>query len=183
VLRNTDQNWGAIAKLLHWFMAVLIFTQIALGWLAVSWPLSPTKLNLFVWHKSFGMLMLALVVVRLLWRLASPTPALPTDTPRWERTAAHASHALLYALMITMPLSGWVINSAANIPFRIFWLVPLPHIVAPDKALADMAKTIHLGLFVTLSLVLVLHIGAALRHHFIKRNRILVRMLPIGERK
>jgi cytochrome b561 len=178
MLRNTTQGWGTPAKLLHWLMAVLIFNQIALGWLAVSWRLSPTKLNLFVWHKSFGMLILVLVLLRLLWRLANPTPALPTDTLRWEHAAARASHFVLYLLMIVMPISGWIINSAANIPFKVFWLIPLPAIVAPDKDLADLMKQVHLWLFITLSVVLVAHIGAALRHHFAKRNDVLTRMLP-----
>jgi len=121
---------------------------------------------------------LALVLLRLLWRMANTTPALPADTPAWERAGAHASHALLYVLMIAMPLMGWVINSAANVPFSIFWLIPLPAIVAPDKHLAELAALAHLSLFIILAAVLVVHVGAALRHHFIKKNNLLVRMLP-----
>jgi cytochrome b561 len=80
--------------------------------------------------------------------------------------------------MIALPVSGWIINSAANIPFRIFWLIPLPAIVAPDKSTADLVALVHGGLFAALALVLVAHIGAALRHHFVKRNAVLIRMLP-----
>lgn len=177
MIKNTRHAWGLPARLLHWTMAALIFAQFALGWLAVTWRLSPTKLSLFVWHKSFGMLLLVLVLVRLGWRLANPTPALPRDTPVWERAGAHASHAFLYVLMIALPITGWIINSAANIPFRVFWLIPLPDIVTPDKALADFFKGVHLALFITLSAVLIAHIAAALRHHFVKRNDILQRML------
>lgn len=176
---NTDTSWGALAKFFHWLIAMLIFTQFALGWTAVSWRVSPTKLNLFVWHKSTGMLILVLVLLRLLWRLLNRTPALPADTPAWERTVAHASHALLYVLMIAMPLVGWVINSAAAIPFSIFWQIPLPALVAPDKHTAELAALVHLSLFVMLATLLVLHIGAALRHHFVKKNNLLIRMLPI----
>jgi cytochrome b561 len=98
--------------------------------------------------------------------------------PAWERAGARISHFLLYALMIALPVTGWIVNSASNIPFRIFFLIPLPAIVAPDKAASDFFALVHRGLFVVLALVLVAHIGAALRHHFVKRNTVLIRMLP-----
>jgi cytochrome b561 len=177
MLRNTDHSWGSLARLLHWFIAALVFVQVGLGWAAVSWPLSPTKLDLFVWHKSAGMLILALMLVRLGWRLANPTPALPTDMPPLERRAARASHLLLYLLLVLLPVTGWILNSAANVPFRIFRLVPLPAIVAPDERLADAATTIHFAVFVALALLSIVHIAAALRHHFVMRNDVLARML------
>lgn len=164
---------------MHWFVAALIFTQFALGWTAALWRLSPVKLNLFVWHKSTGMLILALVLLRLLWRLAHPTPELPADMPAWERAAARASHALLYALMIAMPVSGWIINSAAGVPFSIFRLIPLPALVAPDKHTAELAALAHLSLFVVLAALVAVHAAAALRHHFVKRNKVLAGMLPM----
>jgi len=182
LLRNDADSWGGPAKLFHWLMAALVFAQIALGVTAVAWRLSPTKIQLFFWHKSTGMLILLLLALRLAWRLANPTPALPAGTPAWERAAARGGHALLYALMVALPVTGWIVNSAANIPFRIFYVVPLPALVAPDKALADTVALVHRGLFVLLALVLVAHIGAALRHHFAKRNDILTRMLPWGTR-
>jgi len=178
VLRNTAQTWGAVTKLLHWLMLALIMLQLTLGGLAVSWRLSPTKLNLFVWHKSFGILILVLAVVRLIWRLANPTPALPAETSKAERRAARLGHALLYLVMIAIPLSGWVINSAANVPLNVFFLFPLPDITAPDEALAETAKIVHLGLWIILAVALTVHIGAALRHHFVKHNEILRHMLP-----
>src|SRR4029077_11827122 len=110
--KNTDIAWGPVAKLFHWTIALLIFTQFALGWIAVTHRLSPTKIQLFVWHKSTGVLVLVLVALRLLWRAMNPSPALPFNTPPGERFAAHASHGLLYVLMIAMPLSGWIINSS-----------------------------------------------------------------------
>ena len=178
MLRNDADSWGALAKLFHWVMAALILAQIALGVMAASWRVSPTKIELFFWHKSTGMLILALVALRLLWRLANPTPELPADMAGWERAAARLSHLLLYALMIALPVTGWIVNSASNVPFRIFWLIPLPAIVAPDKPTADLFERVHGALFTLLALVLVAHIGAALRHHFVKRNTVLVRMLP-----
>jgi cytochrome b561 len=178
VLRNTIASWGAPAKFFHWAVAALILTQFPLGWLAASWRISPTKLDLFVWHKSFGMLVLALTALRLAWRLGNRTPALPPDMPRWEHLAARIDHLVLYAFVICMPVTGWVINSAANIPFKVFWFIPLPAITQPDKRLADLATLAHFGLFIALAAVLVVHIGAALRHHFVKRNDVLARMLP-----
>ena len=178
MLRNTADSWGAPAKLFHWLIAVLIFAQIALGVMAASWRVSPTKLELFFWHKSTGMLILALVALRLLWRLANPTPALPSGMAAWERAAARLSHLLLYTLMIALPVTGWIVNSAANIPFRIFWLIPLPAIVAPDETTADLVAEVHGGLAALLALVLTGHIGAALRHHYVKRDTVLTRMLP-----
>ncbi|HTT12687.1 MAG TPA: cytochrome b [Burkholderiaceae bacterium] len=178
MLRNTATSWGALAKNFHWIMAVLILVQITLGLLAVNWHLSPAKIQLFFWHKSLGVLILALLAVRIAWRLANATPALPADMPGWERSAARLSHALLYALLILLPLTGWLVNSAANIPFRAFWLVPLPAIVEPNKSLAASFARVHLGLVVFFAFVLTVHIAAALRHHFVKRNTVLVRMLP-----
>lgn len=181
-LRNTDRSWGSAARFMHWVIALLIFTQFALGWMAVSWRLSPTKLNLYIWHKSIGILILALVVLRIAWRFFNRTPALPVGTPPFERVGAHASHGLLYVLMLVMPLSGWVINSASNIPLRVFWLFPLPVIVPPDKALEAFAKHVHFGLFIALAIVVTLHVAAALRHHFVKGNDVLTRMLTGGTR-
>jgi cytochrome b561 len=178
MLANSAAAWGAPAKFFHWTVALLILVQIALGFAAALWRLSPLKLELFVWHKSTGMLILVLMLARLAWRLANRAPSLPPQTPAWERRAAHASHVLLYVLAVALPLSGWVINSAAAVPFSIFWLVPLPPIVAPDERLEELAKLAHFTLLVTLCLVLAVHIGAALRHHFIKRNDVLIRMLP-----
>jgi cytochrome b561 len=178
MLRNTDLTWGAAAKLLHWLVAALVFLQIALGWAAVSWRLSPTKLDLFVLHKSFGILVLLLMVMRIAWRMVNTAPALPADMSPLERGAAHVSHLLLYVLLLVMPLTGWLVTSAANIPFRIFWLLPLLAIAEPDKAMADAAARMHFVLFVVMSLLLVAHIGAALRHHFLTHDDVLRRMLP-----
>ena len=178
VIRNTDRSWGAPAKLLHWAIAGFVFVQIALGWAAVSWRLSPTKLDLFVWHKSTGMLILLLMATRAAWRMANAVPSLPDDLRPAERLLARLSHLLLYVLLFLMPVTGWILTSASNIPFSMFWLIPIPAIVHPDEAIADAAAGVHFALFVLLSLLLVLHIGAALRHHFLKHDDILVRMLP-----
>jgi cytochrome b561 len=177
-LRNTTRAWGSVAKSLHWIIAALIFTQFALGWTAEQWHRSPTKVDLFVWHKSIGILVLTLVVLRVLWRLSGGVPELPSGMSRLERRLAAASHALLYALILAMPLSGWVINSAANFPLKIFWLVPLPDITPPSKAIQAIAEDVHLALFWTLAAIVTLHVVAAFRHHFVQHDDVLLRMLP-----
>jgi len=178
MLRNTTQAWGSVAKVLHWSMLGLIVVQVSLGWAADLWHLSPTKIELFIWHKSTGILLLLLAVIRIGWRLCNPAPQPPDGLPRWERAAGIATHVVLYVLIVAIPLSGWVINSAANIPLNVFWLFPLPDITVPSKPVAELAARVHFGLYIAVSGVLCLHVAAALRHHFIRGNDVLVRMLP-----
>jgi cytochrome b561 len=174
---NTARAWGSVARAFHWIVAALIFVQFTLGWVADEWHRSPTKVDLFVWHKSTGILILTIVVLRLAWRAATRTPEPPAESSRIERIAAAASHALLYVTMIGLPMSGWVINSAANFPLKLFWLVPLPAITAPSKAVQHLAEEVHETLGWTLAALVTIHVAAALRHHFVKRNDVLTRML------
>src|SRR3989442_5600023 len=111
MLRNASDSWGALAKLFHWVTAALILAQIALGVMAASWRVSPTKIELFFWHKSTGMLILALVALRLLWRLANPPPELPSRIAAWEPAAARLSPLPLFLLMIALPGTRWVVHS------------------------------------------------------------------------
>lgn len=178
VLRNSPASWGSVAKGLHWLVAAAIMVQVALGLAAVWWRVSPTKLDLFVVHKSLGIVILLVVALRLTWRLANPPPVLPTDMSAWEKRAAHASHVSLYVLLFAMPLTGWFTGSAANVPFRIFWHLPWPTLVAPDEALAKLGARVHLGLFIVLAAVLLVHVGAALWHHYVRGDDVLKRMLP-----
>ena len=182
-LRNSQQRWGSIAQFLHWSVAALIFTLMALGWLAALTPLSPAKINLFYWHKSLGMLVLALVLVRLGWRARNPAPPLPAELPRWEPLFAHATHVFLYFLILMMPLSGWLINSASGVPFKVFWVWTLPAIAPVSASLEHVFELMHLSLFWALAVVLIGHIGASLRHHFLLHNPVLRRMLPFATKE
>jgi cytochrome b561 len=175
---QTATSWNPAAKFFHWLIALLIFIQIGLGFSAVSWPLSPTKLNLFFWHKSIGVTVLLLVALRLLWRFSTSVPALPADMPAWERHAAHASHFLLYVAMAGLPVSGWVLSSASGVPFRVFGEIPLPAIVAADKETAEFAKHVHHAFVFLLVPLLIVHVGAALRHHYVRHDDVLRQMLP-----
>lgn len=174
-LSNTPEKWGWLSKTFHWLMAALIFIQIPLGLYAKYLQLSPLKLNVFLWHKSLGILILFLVVVRLLWRLKNITPSALGNSKLQNRLAA-ITHNLLYALMFLLPLSGWVISSAANIPIKVFWLVQLPALVSPDAQLKSLATQVHYYCVVILIITLLIHIGAALMHHFWLRDNILKRM-------
>jgi cytochrome b561 len=177
MLRNTDNSWGSMAKFLHWTMALLIFTLFVLGWTAELMPRSPAKIQTFVWHKSIGILVLGLVAIRLLWKLANRDPRPPEGKP-WEHFAARAAHTLLYVLMFAMPISGWIVNSAANVPLKVFGLFVLPNLTGPSDELRELAEDAHLTMFWIMAATLVAHIGAALQHHLIKRNNVLTRMLP-----
>jgi cytochrome b561 len=178
ILKNTADSWGVIAKSFHWIIALLILGQLALGTVAEGYRLSPLKLDLFVWHKSIGVTILLLVILRVLWRLNNPPPAPPDGIPAWETTAARIGHALLYLLMFAVPLTGWLVSDATRIPFKAFWLVPMPDLIAADRDMSDLAAGVHGALTKLLLLVVVIHIAAALRHHFILHNKILTRMLP-----
>ncbi len=180
--RSTLETWGSLSKLLHWGMATLILTLFGLGWTGVLLPTSPIKLEVFFWHKSLGVLALGLVLIRIAWRISEPTPRLP-PMPKWQRMAARVVEGCLYLLMLAVPLSGWAIQSASNFPFKLFGLFSLPTIIEPGKAAKVLAGQIHLTLFWIFAVLLVLHIGAALRHHFLLRDQVLRRMWPDSPRR
>ncbi|MFZ1991890.1 MAG: cytochrome b [Alphaproteobacteria bacterium] len=176
-LRNSSERWGAIAKTFHWLIAVLVFCMIVLGLWAVNAPLSPLKLQLFMIHKLTGLSIFVLMLLRLSWRLINPTPILPPSLVGLERLAAQTTHWVLYGLILLMPISGYVITSAANFPVSVFGLFEIPLIVPHDKDLQELGETIHVLSFYVLAMLLALHIAAALRHHFILKDEILKRML------
>jgi cytochrome b561 len=178
MLRNSEDSWGSVAKAFHWLIAALIFAQFPLGWVAVNLRLSPAKFYLFTWHKSIGLTILLLVVLRLLWRWANPVPRLPAGMRPWERAGARVDHLALYLLMFAAPLTGWVVDSASNIPFKMFWLFRPPRIVSPSKVLEEAFKGIHDNLSIAFAILLAVHIGAALWHHFFRHDAVLLRMMP-----
>lgn len=171
-------QYTATAKAIHWFMAVLIFGLLGLGFYMEGLPLSPTKLQLYSWHKWAGVTVFALVVIRLAWRITHRPPALPAHMSVLERTAAHGGHYLLYVLMFAIPLSGWLMSSAKGIQTVWFGVLPLPDLLAKDKALGDLLQTVHMSLNLLLVAVLLAHIGASFKHHLIDRDDVLTRMLP-----
>jgi cytochrome b561 len=175
-------RYGAVAIVLHWVLALAIPCAIAVGIYMHDLPLSPHKLKVYSWHKWIGVTIFLLAVFRVLWRATHPAPPLPAAIPPWQRNAAQATHLLLYVLILVIPLSGWLMSSAYGVQVVYFGLLPLPDLLAKDKALADQLKELHQGLNITMALLLVAHVGAALKHHFVDRDDVLRRMLP-GSRK
>ncbi|MDI3514148.1 MAG: hypothetical protein PWP40_1377 [Rhodocyclaceae bacterium] len=171
-------HYSATAKALHWGIAVLIFGLLGLGFYMTGLELSPTKLQLFSWHKWTGVTVFMLVVVRLAWRITHRPPALPAHMSALERFAAHAGHHLLYVLMFAIPLSGWLMSSAKGFQTVWFGVLPLPDLLAKDKALGDLLQTVHVSLNFVLIALLLVHIGAALKHHLVDKDDVLTRMLP-----
>jgi cytochrome b561 len=178
--RNTTRSWGALSKALHWIIVILIINQWVIGARADALPNGLAKLQTLALHKSFGMTILMLAVVRLLWRLMNPTPDLTAETKPWERVLAKLSHFLLYALIFAMPLSGWLMSSAKNYPVSWFKLFQFPDLVAPSEQVFVQMRDLHHLLFAVLLGVALLHIAGALKHHFIDKNDVLKRMLPFG---
>jgi cytochrome b561 len=167
--------------LLHWLIAALIVWGFALGWVMTDIPgITPTKLRYFSWHKWIGVTVLALVLVRVLWRATHAAPALPASTPGWERGAAHAGHALLYVLMLAIPVTGYLYSSAAGIQVVYLGIWPLPTLIGPDDTLKHLLRNVHVTLNYTLLAVVVLHVLAVIKHQFFDRQNILARMLPFG---
>ena len=167
---------------LHWLIAIGIAGTFSLGLYMHELPLSPTKLQLYSWHKWAGVSLFALIVVRLLWRATHAAPPLPAQMPALQRLAANATHWALYALMIAVPLSGWLMSSAKGFQTVWFGVLPLPDLVAKDAALGDLLQDVHEALNLTMLGLVLLHAVAALKHHFIDRDDVLTRMLPALER-
>ncbi len=181
----SGSSYTAVAKTLHWLIAVAIIAMLIIGWTMTSLPKGEEKFALFQWHKSIGITILLLSVLRLIWRLAHSAPPLPAAMPRWEKIAARASHALFYVLVIGMPLTGWAIVSSSplNLPTMLYGLVPWPNLpVLPDlankKEIGHVLGGVHgYGAYI-LATLLALHVAAALKHHFMDRDDVLTRMMP-----
>lgn len=179
-LGNSSERWGGVSQGLHWLVAALILAQGVLGLVMVGLPNSPDKIHLYALHKSIGLTVLALAVLRLGWRLYAGAPAPLPGLHGWQRVGARLSHRLLYLLLFAVPLSGWLFNSAAGFPMQWFGLFNLPALAAADPALRAFAAALHAWLFWLLVAVTLAHAAAALHHHFVARDATLARMLPRG---
>lgn len=166
------------AVALHWLMALLILAALPLGLTMTELDLSPTKLKLYAWHKWLGVTVFGLAVLRLVWRTTHPAPPLSAAIPAWQRGAAHALHWALYALMLVIPLSGWLMSSAKGFQTVYLGVLPLPDLLAKDEAVGDLLQQVHRWLNYAMAALLVVHVAAALRHHLVERDDVLARMLP-----
>ena len=178
-ITNTEQRYGAVAQLFHWVIVALIITQFVLAIKGGDLPLGPAKIAVLAQHKSVGMTIFMLAMLRLLWRLVNPVPALPATTPRWQRVGAHLSHWALYTLILITPLFGWMMSSARNFSVSWFGLFTFPDLIQPDRPTYDLFHEIHEILAIAILCIAVLHAAAALKHHFFDRDNVLRRMLPV----
>jgi cytochrome b561 len=176
-------RYTTTAIALHWLMAVLILSSFGVGLYMSGLPLSPTKLQIYSWHKWAGVTAFLLVLLRILWRAGHRPPVLPAAMPRWQQLAAHGGHALLYVLMVAIPLTGWLMSSAKGFQTVYFGVLPIPDLLAKDKELGDLLRDVHATLNYLMIAIVVGHVGAALKHHFIDRDDILTRMAPRHSRK
>ena len=176
---STRSRYTGVAIGFHWLLALMIIVSFSVGWYMSDLPMSPTRLKLFNWHKWAGVTILALSGLRLLWRLTHRPPE-EAPGPQWQQQAARWTHYGLYALFFAVPLSGWAYSSAAGFPIVWLGMLPLPDFVPRDKALAEVLKQLHHVLAWGLGTLVLLHIAAACKHHFVDRDGLLHRMVPLS---
>lgn len=177
-IRNTTLRWGAVSKFFHWTIVVLIITQWVLAEAAEDMPNGLEKFATLARHKSIGITILTLALLRLLWRWLNPTPELPTTLKPHERWLARGTHFLLYVLLFAQPISGWIMSNAENFPVSYFGWFTLPDLVQPDKQFGKFMEEVHHWLFRGIVAVAIVHIFAAFWHHLRLKDDVLKRMLP-----
>ncbi len=180
-LRNTQQHYGAVAIGLHWLMAALLIALLALGLYMVSLPdvgFDTRKIALILFHKQLGLLALALAALRLAWRVGNALPSLVETLPDWQKVTARVVHLCFYALMLALPVTGWLMSSAAGIPVSLFGLFDLPDLIAHNEYLFRAFIEVHKWLSYALIACIAIHAAAALRHHFLFKDGTLRKMWP-----
>jgi cytochrome b561 len=182
-LKNSKQKFGAIAQLFHWTIVVLIVIQFVLAQRADGLPRGAALLATLALHKSVGITILALAILRLVWRWVNPVPPMPSTAPHWQQVAARVSHIALYAVLLLMPLFGWLMSSARNFPVSWFGWVTLPDLIGANKQAYEFFHEGHEILAIVLLVLALAHIAAALKHHFIDKDDVLMRMLPWNRRR
>lgn len=178
MLSNTKQSWGSISIGLHWLTVILIIGLAVVGLIMTDLPTSPLKMQIYALHKSFGLTVLALTLIRLAWRLLSATPDEVPNTSRLQSWLARIVHGMMYVLLFAIPLSGWLYNSAAGFPLRWFGLLSLPKLFTGfNPSIKEFALETHETLFYVLAVLILIHAIAGLWHHYVLRDTILKRML------
>ncbi|KFN43447.1 cytochrome b [Arenimonas oryziterrae] len=178
-IRNKPDQWGVVSIGLHWLTFLMILGLATVGLLMTDLPTGSFKVQVYALHKSFGLTVLALTLLRLVWRLLASAPEAVAGTPRWQDRIAKLTHGAMYVLLLLIPLSGWLFNSAAGFPLRWFNLFKVPKLGAGyDPDIKAFAHEAHELLFYALALLLVAHAAAALFHHYRLHDRTLMRMLP-----
>jgi cytochrome b561 len=170
-------TYSTTARVLHWTTAALVIVMIPIGLIMANFSLGPTGDVLYDIHRSFGAVLIPIVLVRLAYRLAHPPPPLPDDIPAIQRLAANLTHWMLYVLLVVQGFVGWIATSAYRAPINVFWLFELPPIWPVDQPFSEQLFRVHRFLGVTLALLICMHVAAALYHHFVRKDDVLMRMI------
>jgi cytochrome b561 len=176
-LAGLEPGYTFIARVLHWLTAVLVLTMIPIGIAMANADFGPMQDTLYHLHRSIGAVLLPIMLARLAYRLTHPAPSLPDDIPAIQQLAAHMTHWALYVLLIAQALVGWIATSAYRAPILVFWLFELPPIWREDRAFSEAMFLVHRNLGIAIVVLLCAHIGAALFHHFVRKDRVLIRMI------
>lgn len=176
LFKNTESAYGIIAQLIHWLMFLMLAGMVTAGFIMDGLD-GPTKIQVIGLHKATGITILTLATLRLFWRVLNPTPRLPLHMPGYQKFAAHAGHWTLYALMFFLPLTGWLMSSAAGFPVSVFGLFTMPDMIEANREMRHFFEDLHETGVIVFLVVAVGHIGAALVHHFYYKDNILKRML------
>jgi cytochrome b561 len=172
-------EYGLVAQWAHWITALLIFAVVIIAWIMIQEARdNPSRPILFTIHKALGVTIFAIAAFRILWRAANPAPPLPARVAPWEAIFAKISHALLYILLLAMPITGFAFSQLAGRPVSFFYLFDLPVIIPENKDLSKLAETAHIWLQWGLYALVVLHILATVWHINVRRDGVLHRMLP-----
>lgn len=178
-MTNPAQSYRAPARWLHWLMAVLVVPMIPVGFIMIQDGLPRALQNaMFISHKNLGTLVLLLVIVRLIYRLRNAPPPEPSHLPAWQVRIAGLTHFALYALLLIMPLAGYIRVRAGGFPIEGLDFLGIPALVPRSDALAEVAKSVHFYGAWAIALLLAMHIGAALFHGLVKRDGVFSRMWP-----
>lgn len=180
ILKNTKYHYGIVSIFFHWFMAFLIIVLLVLGLYMTSLPnvgFNTKKISLILLHKELGMLVLVLVTARLGWRLGNVVPLLAEGTPPWQKFAARFVHLAFYGFLFALPITGWLMSSAAGFPVTFLGIV-LPNLISQNIYKVEIFIQIHQWLAYGLILMILVHVSAALLHHFIYKDDTLRKMLP-----
>jgi cytochrome b561 len=176
-LNDHTGTYTVTARVLHWLTALFVLSAIPAGIAMDRMGEGPMADFLFDLHRSLGAVLVPIVLFRIYWRLTHKPPPLPFDIPLSQRIVAEAVHYALYACVLVQPIIGWIATSAYRAPITVFWLIPLPPIWKEDRAFSEMLFTAHMYIGWAMCLLLTAHIGGALFHHFIRKDRVLLRMI------
>lgn len=182
-LKNTRKSYGLMAQTLHWLIFVLFVGMFVAAEIMMDMEPGPDKWQLYGLHKSFGIVLLFLVFARISWRMANVTPEDVAGMSKWQSLAAHGVHYALYVAMLAMPISGYLMSMGGGHGITVFGVWSVPDLVGENKPLGSLAHSVHHYTSLAVYGLVAVHLAAALYHHFIKKDEVLHRMLPLIKKR